>query len=381
MSVNKNDIFKNQNPIISLPTIESNTSKSQESPKDFQSGTAQPLNTADTPITKFNKDYNQLQAQNNNNSPGSKSSNNLTSSSSQKNFQQMVSREQSQPPSTIHSLVSTPSNRNIPLNTGSHSHLPPPNLSSFSPHYYNVGAASSTPKSTSTPNSFPSYFSNSGTSLLTAPIQSSITPNEPNAYSYYQSPKSRNLNSQNRAGNQVQQQLPAISHPPPPLPLASHPYPHQPSPAVRSQNQHFQGHSNPHPGYEDYSRQNTLLPNPYPHSYAPYPYQQLHPQAYLHPENPMLVPERGSKKGKRSPTNYVWTIAENRELMSWTRAHLPQVWGKASVSHAHKIKKALYNDNPLITPENIRHKINNLKAKYRKIKGRWADDAANHEGM
>lgn len=68
--------------------------------------------------------------------------------------------------------------------------------------------------------------------------------------------------------------------------------------------------------------------------------------------------------------------------MAWTSHNLPQVWGKASVSHAHRIKQALYADNPLITPENIRHKVNNLKAKYRKVKGRWAsDDATRYEGM
>lgn len=97
---------------------------------------------------------------------------------------------------------------------------------------------------------------------------------------------------------------------------------------------------------------------------------------------PNIKGERGTmqRKGKRSPTNYVWTPKENQDLMSWTRENLPQVWGKASVSHAHRIKYALYNDNALITPENIRHKINNLKAKYRKIKGRWADHTDRHEG-
>ena len=82
-----------------------------------------------------------------------------------------------------------------------------------------------------------------------------------------------------------------------------------------------------------------------------------------------------SRKKQRNPTNYVWTPAENKELMTWTSEHLPQVWVKASVVHAHKIKKAIYANNPHITAENIRHKVNNLKAKFRKIKGRWADSA------
>lgn len=59
--------------------------------------------------------------------------------------------------------------------------------------------------------------------------------------------------------------------------------------------------------------------------------------------------------------------------MSWTSQHLPQVWVKASVLHAHKIKEAVYRDNNQITAENIRHKINNIKAKYRKVRARWLD--------
>jgi hypothetical protein len=57
--------------------------------------------------------------------------------------------------------------------------------------------------------------------------------------------------------------------------------------------------------------------------------------------------------------------------MIWTHEFLPQVWSKASVSHANKIKNAIYPNNPLITSENVRHKINNIKAKYRKIRARY----------
>lgn len=78
-------------------------------------------------------------------------------------------------------------------------------------------------------------------------------------------------------------------------------------------------------------------------------------------------------KKQRNPTNYVWTIPENRQLMTWTAAHLPQVWVKASVQHALKIKMAVYKDNPQITAENIRHKVNNIKAKYRKVRARWLE--------
>lgn len=78
-------------------------------------------------------------------------------------------------------------------------------------------------------------------------------------------------------------------------------------------------------------------------------------------------------KKQRNPTNYVWTIPENRQLMNWTAANLPQVWLKASVQHALRIKNAVYQDNPQITAENIRHKINNIKAKYRKVRARWLD--------
>lgn len=77
------------------------------------------------------------------------------------------------------------------------------------------------------------------------------------------------------------------------------------------------------------------------------------------------------RKKHRNPTNYVWTPAENRDLMIWTHEFLPQVWSKASVSHANKIKNAIYPNNPLITSENVRHKINNIKAKYRKIRARY----------
>lgn len=85
------------------------------------------------------------------------------------------------------------------------------------------------------------------------------------------------------------------------------------------------------------------------------------------------------RKKHRNPTNYVWTPAENRDLMIWTNEFLPQVWSKASVSHANKIKNAIYPNNPLITSENVRHKINNLKAKYRKIRARHDIDTSINE--
>lgn len=92
-------------------------------------------------------------------------------------------------------------------------------------------------------------------------------------------------------------------------------------------------------------------------------------------------PSAVSRKKQRNATNYVWTTAENRELMTWTSEHLPQVWAKASVVHAHKIKTAVYADNPQITAENIRHKVNNLKAKYRKTKSRWLGDGEGEPGF
>lgn len=95
----------------------------------------------------------------------------------------------------------------------------------------------------------------------------------------------------------------------------------------------------------------------------------------------MSRPSTASRKKQRSATNYVWTTAENRELLTWTSEHLPQVWAKASVVHAHKIKTAVYADNPQITAENIRHKVNNLKAKYRKTKSRWMGDGEGEHGF
>lgn len=90
-------------------------------------------------------------------------------------------------------------------------------------------------------------------------------------------------------------------------------------------------------------------------------------------------PDANPRKKHRNPTNYVWTPAENRDLMIWTNEFLPQVWSKASVSHANKIKNAIYPNNPLITSENVRHKINNLKAKYRKIRARHDVDTSINE--
>lgn len=77
-----------------------------------------------------------------------------------------------------------------------------------------------------------------------------------------------------------------------------------------------------------------------------------------------------NRNRERPSNNYVWTPNENRILLTWTEEHLPQVWKKASVINSTKIKKALYNANPSITVENVRHKINNIKAKYRRAKAR-----------
>lgn len=116
------------------------------------------------------------------------------------------------------------------------------------------------------------------------------------------------------------------------------------------------------------------------------PHQQPHQQQRQHQLSPVTavsvslfsagssaVASPPSLKKQRNLTNYVWTLSENNHLITWTAQHLPQVWVKASVSHAHKIKQALYSENPQITAENIRHKVNNIKAKYRRVRARWLD--------